>query len=287
MTSTPKIATRTSSGTTTYGVRSRSSSRLETTKPTAPPPWRRSVVSPRSGCGLPAAMCTMPEHPEGQGGPSDHLSPGRSVVHRVAHRAPPGIDQRQRHQPADLADRAGDDRAGHLHHRAGHLPPHGRGGDHRERQHQKSGTVAAVLWLQLGRGATDPAGDRPEGVRHAQPRSGGAAAERVEEPVDRPRAPACGRWRSPARERAGPTAAGAAGAGTPGSGAGPRRRGLAARGRAPAPRPRRGRRTGRHGETLSGRPTSITHPRSVSSPRPCQDLGVGTGVLRKFSCAES
>ena len=64
MTSTPKNASSASSGTTTYGVRSRSSSRLETTYPTAPPPCWSGVASPRAGCGLPAAMCTMPSTPK-------------------------------------------------------------------------------------------------------------------------------------------------------------------------------------------------------------------------------
>ncbi len=59
----PKIESSASSGTTTYGVRSRSSSRLETTKPIAPPACWRFSLSPSSGRGLPLAMCTMPSTP--------------------------------------------------------------------------------------------------------------------------------------------------------------------------------------------------------------------------------
>ena len=50
ITRTPKNASSASSGTTTYGVRSRSSSRLETTKPIAPPACWRGSGSP--SCGL-------------------------------------------------------------------------------------------------------------------------------------------------------------------------------------------------------------------------------------------
>ncbi len=64
MTSSPKRTSRTSRGTTTYVVRSRSSSREETTNPTAPPALRSGVVSPRTGSGLPLAMWTMPRTPK-------------------------------------------------------------------------------------------------------------------------------------------------------------------------------------------------------------------------------
>ena len=61
---TPKNASSASSGTTTYGERSRSSSRLATTYPMAPPARCRSLVSPMSGCGLPSAIWTMPRMPK-------------------------------------------------------------------------------------------------------------------------------------------------------------------------------------------------------------------------------
>ena len=64
MTRTPNTHSSTSSGTTTYGVRSRSSSRLATTNPTAPPAFCRSLASPSSGCGLPLATWTMPRIPK-------------------------------------------------------------------------------------------------------------------------------------------------------------------------------------------------------------------------------
>ena len=64
MTRTPNTHSSTSSGTTTYGVRSRSSSRLATTNPTAPPAFWRSLASPSSGCGLPLATWTMPRIPK-------------------------------------------------------------------------------------------------------------------------------------------------------------------------------------------------------------------------------
>ncbi len=64
MTSTPKTHSRISSGTTTYGVRNRSRSRLATTKPTAPPACWRSEESPSSGWGLPLAIWTMPSTPK-------------------------------------------------------------------------------------------------------------------------------------------------------------------------------------------------------------------------------
>ena len=51
------------------------------------------------------------EHAEGEGDPADDLTAGRAVALGVAHGAPADPDQHQRDQPADLADRAGHDRA--------------------------------------------------------------------------------------------------------------------------------------------------------------------------------
>ncbi len=44
------------------------------------------------------------EQPEGERAPADDLPAGRAVVDRVAQVAPADDEQRQRHQPADLAD---------------------------------------------------------------------------------------------------------------------------------------------------------------------------------------
>ena len=138
MTRTPKIASSASSGTTTYGVRSRSSSRLETTKPIAPPAcWRFAGVAEP---GLRAAVGDVhdAEHAERQRRPADDLTAGRAVVLGVAQVAPADVDQQQRDEPADLADRAGDHGAGAVHDRAGQLPPDRGGGDHRETEQEQA-----------------------------------------------------------------------------------------------------------------------------------------------------
>lgn len=87
---TPKNASSASIGTTTYGVRNRSSSRLDVTKPTAPPACWSELASPSSGCGLPLAMCTMPRIPSAKADQPMTWRPAgplRSGSRRVRHPA--------------------------------------------------------------------------------------------------------------------------------------------------------------------------------------------------------
>ena len=139
------------------------------------------------------------EQAEGEGDPADDLAPGRAVALGVAHRAPPGVHEEERHEPADLADRAGGDRAGDVHDAAGQLPPHGRGGDRREPEEEEAGTVATVLGVEVAGRLPDRPGDRADGVGDAQPDGGDPPPERAEGPRDRTRAVAHGSGSRPGR----------------------------------------------------------------------------------------
>ena len=196
------------------------------------------------------------EHAERERGPADDLAPGGTVVQRVAHVAPADEDQHQRQEPADLADRSGGDGPDDLHDAARELPPDGGRGDHGQAEHDQPDAVATVLGLEVAGGAPDAARGRPQTVGDRHPDGGDTVTQRAEGAEHRTGAVADGaRSRPPAA--GGCRAALGALAGTPGSGAratpsgrlGPAGTGPAAagRGRALAPRPRRGRRTGRHG----------------------------------------
>ena len=140
-------------------------------------------------------MCTDAEDAEPERDPADDLTPGRAVGLGVAHVAPADPDQDQRHEPADLADRAGDDGADALHQPAGQLPPDGGRDDDREPEQEQPDAVAAVLGLEVAGGPPDRAGDGADGVRDAEPDRGDPAAERGEPTQDRtaPRADSAGR----------------------------------------------------------------------------------------------
>ena len=254
MTRTPNTHSSTSSGTTTYGVRSRSSSRLATTNPTAPPAVLE--VAGVAELGLRAAVGDVDdaEDPEGEGDPADDLASGRPVALGVAHVAPADEHEHERHQPADLADRPGDDRADALHHGAGELPPDGGRGDDGQPDDEQPDAVATLLGVEVAGASPDRAGERAQPVGDPEPHGRHAAAERGEGPEDRARPAPDGARCRPARARGRALARGAlllAGC-TPGPGAGcascgpSRRTGPTGLGRAPAPRTRRGRRTGRH-----------------------------------------
>ena len=192
------------------------------------------------------------EDAEGQRQPADELTSRRAVALGVAHVAHPDDGQHDRDQPADLADRAGHDRANGLGGAARQLPPRGRGRDDTQADQQEADAVATVLGVELAGGAADASGDRPDAVGDRQPGRGDAAAQEREEAEDRTRAAAHGARSGPARRRAS-TAAGrlACWLRTAGSGARAALRralGGSSGGRAPAPRPRRGRRPGRHAD---------------------------------------
>ena len=202
ITSTPKNASSTSSGTTISSERSRSSSSEETTKPTAPPPSRSGVVSPPTGSRAAVGDVHEAEHAEAERRPADHLATGRPVADRVAHDPPADQHHHQRHQPADLADRAGDDGADELHDAAGH----------------PNQTAAAITMASPKRNSPAPSrrcsGSRsralcpmpraaePDAVGDAEPDRGESAEQRLEEPRDRTGAVAHGtRCRPPLRGR--------------------------------------------------------------------------------------
>ena len=189
----------------------------------------------------------------------------------------PTKTQQQRDEPADLADRAGDDGAGRVHDRAGQLPPDGGGHDDRAARRGSrptpsrrcSGSRSRAVW-------PIPRATAPRAWAIAEPDRGDAPPERAEERA-RSGPGRCGRRAGPAGEPPACACASTSPAfalacarpGTPGSGA------RAAfdcarcsrRGRALAPRPRRGRRTGRHAQ----------HPRQSShqshGPHECVSPG--------------
>ncbi len=151
---------------------------------------RATTVAQRRGVtqdGLGAAVGDVhdAEHAEGQRRPADDLATGGTVADGVAHDAPAGEHDHQRHEPADLADRAGDDVAHQLHHAAGHLEPHGRGHDDRDAEEEQAGAVATVVGVELASAAADAAGSGADRVGHAEPDRGDGAEERLTEPGDR------------------------------------------------------------------------------------------------------
>ena len=203
---------------------------------------------------------------EGERGPADDLATGRTVALGVAQGAPAHEDEHQRDQPGDLADRAGDHGPQTRHHRARELPPHG------PAVTTASPTSSSPAPSRRCSGSRSRAAPP---IRRAAPPSAWATAshacaERAEHAEDRARAAAHGSGRGARGQAAGTRrlrrSASARAAGTPGSGA--RTASTTASRRALAPRPRRGRRTGRHAATLGDRHTSITLHRSVSRPRP-------------------
>ena len=219
-------------------------------------------------------MWTMPSSAQAQRAPADELPAGRAVADRVAQVAPADDEQHQRHQPADLADAAGDRDADGAHDRTAELEPDRGGADDRQREHEEADTVAAVLGLELAGAVADAAGDRADAVGDREPDGGDAPEDGVEEPGDRSPAGAdragCGAPVAGRRSLAASAAArgrlprrllllarrgSALLPGTPCS----RRRGPVRRS-GPASRTRRGRRTGRHVNTLGNRHTSHRDP---------------------------
>ena len=268
MTSTPKNASSASSGTTTYGVRSRSSSRLETTYPTAPPPCWSGVASPRAGCGLPAAMCTMPSTPKASAAqpmswrPAGPLRSGSRMLRSPMNSSISGTSQPTLPtEPATMVRIVSIGPPGSCHHTAAAAMT-------ASADQQEADAVTPVLGVEVAGGAADAPGGGADGVGDPEPDRGGPAAEQGEEAEDRTRT-------VPHRARSRPAALGGStgrrlAAGTPGSGARTCLRGPAggsSRGRALAPRPRRGRRTGRHGSTLRESHQQHRSHRGVSAPR--------------------
>ena len=215
------------------------------------------------------------EQPQAERAPADDLPAGRAVADRVAQVAPADDQQHQRHQPADLADGAGDGDADRAHDRAAELEPDRGGADDRQREDEEADTVAAVLGLEVAGAVADPAGDRADAVGDREPDGGDAAEDGVEEPGDRSpagadgagcrapvaagrTAPAAARGRLPRRLLLLARRGSALLPGTPCS----RRRGPLRRS-GPASRTRRGRRTGRHVNTLGNRHTSHRDHRSA------------------------
>ena len=125
------------------------------------------------------------EQAQGEGGPADDLATGGAVALGVAQRAPAGVDEEQRDEPADLADRAGGHRAGELHDPAGQLPPHGGGDDHGEAEEEEADTVSTVLGVEVARRLPDRPRDRADGVGDAEPDGGDTPPERAEGARDR------------------------------------------------------------------------------------------------------
>ena len=125
------------------------------------------------------------EQPQAERAPADELPAGRAVADRVAQVAPADHEQHQRHQPADLADAAGDRDADRAHDRTAELEPDRGGADDRQREHEEADTVAAVLGLEVAGAVADPAGDRADAVGDREPDGGDAPEDGVEEPGDR------------------------------------------------------------------------------------------------------
>ena len=132
------------------------------------------------------------EDAEGERGPADDLAAGGAVVLGVAHGAPPDVEERERDEEADLADRALDHGAGGVHDRAGQLPPDGGGDDDGDAEEEQADAVAAVLGLEVAGGVPDAAGDRADAVGDRQPDRGDPAEDQREEARDRTRAVAHG-----------------------------------------------------------------------------------------------
>ena len=212
---------------------------------------------------------------------------------RVAQRAPPGVQDEEGDEPADLADGSGGHLAQELHHPTGQLPPHGGRDDHGESDQEESRAVAAVLRLEVAGRTTDGAGDRTDGVGDGEPDRGDATTQGAEGARDRTRTVAYGaRCRSLGRGAAASLRGSACGRGLAARRLGgrsfgcrtPRSRVRTRPGRARTPRTRRGRRTGRHGLTLVPSHTSPTHHTSVSEDnwlpsdgRPSEGFTAGGG----------
>ena len=135
------------------------------------------------------------EQPEREGGPPDDLAAGGTVALGVAQGAPAGVDEEQRHEPADLADRARRHRAGEVHDPAGQLPPHGGGDDHGEAEEEQADAVAAVLGVEVAGGLPDRPRDRADGVGDAEPHGCDTSPEHAEAARDRTGAVADGTGR--------------------------------------------------------------------------------------------
>ena len=95
-------------------------------------------MSPRSGRGMPLAMCTRPSTPNSSAAQPMTCRPAGPLLLGVAQVAPGDEAQQQRHEPAQQADRAVDDGAHGVADASGQLPPHGRG---RPRPRPRSGTA--------------------------------------------------------------------------------------------------------------------------------------------------
>ena len=289
MTRTPKTHSSTSSGTTTYGVRSRSSSRLATTNPTAPPGVLE--VAGVAELGLRAAVGDVDdaEDAEGEGDPADDLAAGRAVALGVAHVAPADEHEHERHQPADLADRA-------RRRPCGRPPSRCRGAATRRRPRRRRPARRRTARRRRdgargrGRGRRGRSSGRasPSAVGDPEPDRRDAAAERGEGPEDRARPAADGARRRPAGARGRALARGRASSWSVvlrvrvpdcASGGPSRRTGPTGLGRAPAPRTRRGRRTGRH--DTKRRPPSLQshgpHGRVGARPHAVRPKGGSAG----------
>ena len=163
-------------------------------------------MSPSWGCGLPEAICTMPSRPKENAAQPITWRPDRAVVLGVAHRAPADEEQRERHEEADLADRALDDGAGRVHDRPGQLPPDRA---RRRRPRRRTGTARRRRGgaRARGRGRCARCCGRPRRPRGRWPaRRRRPAEQRGEEPGDRPR-PAADRARRGRAGCAGPACA--------------------------------------------------------------------------------
>ena len=91
--------------------------------------------------------------------------------------APADVHEEQRDEPADHADRAGDDGADGVQEAAGQLPPDGGGDDDGQADEEQPGPVAPVLGLELPGGAPDRADGRTERVGDAEPDRGDTPPE--------------------------------------------------------------------------------------------------------------
>ena len=179
-----RALSRTKSGTTTYGVCSRSIASEPTTKPTAPPASGGPRCR-RSGR-RPLARWTSPRTPKSSAPQPITWRPAGPVRSGLRMVAAPTTKSTSGTNHAEQADRAVDDRAGALPHPAGQPPPHRGGDDDGQGDEEEADPVAAVLRLELARGVADPAYGRADGVRDAEPEVRDGPGERQEEPRDRP-----------------------------------------------------------------------------------------------------
>ena len=180
MTRTPKNASSTSSGTTTRPERSRSSRSEETTNPTAPPPSRSGVVSPRTGSGLPLAMWTMPRTPKQNADqpitwrPAGPLCTGSRITRQPARTTTSGTSQPTLPtEPVTTVRTNSMSPPGASNHTAA-------ADDDGDAEQEQAGAVAAVLGIQVAGGVPDAARRRADCVGDAEPDGGHPPEQRLE-----------------------------------------------------------------------------------------------------------